>query len=92
MGCDNVIAIMRAHQLSSQSGTHDIASSFDHFGALCSVSVVYWQVQISMAPEMKEHCQLEGHFYRFSFMMAFKLACVISVPLRACYHNCKITL
>jgi len=25
-------------------------------------------------------------------MIAFKLASVISVPLRACYHNCEITL
>ena len=42
MGCDNVLATMRAHQLSSQSGDNDLASSFDLFSALqlCAASVI----------------------------------------------------
>jgi len=39
VGCDSVLAIMRVHQLSSQSGEHAIAINFDHFGALYAVNV-----------------------------------------------------
>ena len=34
---------------------HDIASSFDHFGALCAVNVAYRQVQMASGMRVEGH-------------------------------------